>query len=234
MAGDKGWLIVLVLCGCVGMSLQRCTDAHGCNTHATIQTCSSGNFVCQADEFCEISTHEHGGTHGSHNQAVHHLNCRPNSARTDCLASYALNDPSCTTDSADLTCHWCCDDTACIAGLATGVYTPPNVATNPPAVMTQQPTSASAATAAITETTTTTTTGAPGTMAAGTTLAPLRTSSPPATTTTTPPPSTTIPANGCSDAYNGDCSADFGTRCDEILVQQLCASTCNQCSGRSL
>ncbi|KAK7489757.1 hypothetical protein BaRGS_00018939, partial [Batillaria attramentaria] len=198
MAGDKGWLIVLVLCGCVGMSLQRCTDAHGCNTHATIQTCSSGNFVCQADEFCEISTHGMvGRTAGNHNQAcAPPQHCRPNTARTDCLASYALNDPSCTTDSADLTCHWCCDDTACIAGLATGVYTPPNVATNPPAVMTQQPTSASAATAAITETTTTTTTGAPG----------------------------------CSDAYNGDCSADFGTRCDEILVQQLCASTCNQCS----
>ncbi|XP_076454540.1 uncharacterized protein LOC143289454 [Babylonia areolata] len=204
---------LFLLACCFSVSWQKCFDNH-CAHHSPLSGCVGGQYLCQADEFCETITHV---SHNSHsNSPWVHTACRPMAVLQDCVALQQGNDPSCDPNKHDIVCHWCCHGEQCMLDLAQGIqpdHTPlPSTTTLPTTTTTTQPTTTTTTPA---PTATTTTSGGAETVTIPTDVVPTTTA--------------TGAVGGCVDLYIGDCSADFAGRCAEVLIQQLCAATCNAC-----
>ncbi|XP_076454491.1 uncharacterized protein LOC143289411 [Babylonia areolata] len=204
---------LFLLACCFSVSWQKCFDNH-CAHHSPLSGCVGGQYLCQADEFCETITHV---SHNSHsNSPWVHTACRPMAVLQDCVALQQGNDPSCDPNKHDIVCHWCCHGEQCMLDLAQGIqpdHTPlPSTTTLPTTTTTTQPTT----TTTPAPTATTTTSGGAETVTIPTDVVPTTTA--------------TGAVEVCEDHCQGDCCLRYADRCDDPIIHGVCRKTCGFCA----
>ncbi|KAK7487279.1 hypothetical protein BaRGS_00021507 [Batillaria attramentaria] len=196
-----------------------------CKHGDDIATCSSGQWACSPDEFCQIHTQNTGDI----TMTCTVSNTSTTSECTDKLLEYFCHTPG---DYQQHDCHFCCPDDNCVSHVS-DLQKPPSSSTTVTShqVSTQkvsattheQPTSAATSQnpSTIQPTTMSQTSLQPSTQRVSVT-----TLTPP----TTPQTSTTSSSqDSCVDSYAGDCNTDFAGRCSESDVQKICQKTCGTC-----
>ncbi|KAK7487275.1 hypothetical protein BaRGS_00021503 [Batillaria attramentaria] len=168
--------------------------------HDNIVTCSSGQWACKQNEFCQIHTQNTGDI----TMTCTVSNTSTTSECTDKLLEYFCPTPG---DYQQHDCHFCCPDDNCVSHVS-DLQKPPSTSTTV--------TSHQESTHKVSQTS----------LQPSTQRVSVTTLTPPTTSQTS---TTSSSQDSCVDSYAGDCNTDFAGRCSESDVLQICQKTCGTC-----